>query len=109
MDGRGHRAYRHLCLAYRVCIHISSTRPAGLQGSSPASSFVAIINGTGSIILKYVDDFVMITPTKAEMAALKAQLCNKFKCSNLGPIAHCLSKRIGRDRNRRTMELPMGS
>jgi hypothetical protein len=67
------------------------------------------INATGSIILAYVDDLVMITRTKAEMAALKAQLFSKFKCHDLGPIACYLGIRICRDRNKRTIELSMES
>jgi hypothetical protein len=67
------------------------------------------INATGSIILAYVDDLVMITRTKAEMAALKAQLFSKFKRHDLGPIAYYLGIRIFRDRNKRTMELSMES
>jgi hypothetical protein len=40
------------------------------------------------MILAYVHDLVMITRTKAEMAALKAQLFSKFKCYDLGPTAY---------------------
>jgi hypothetical protein len=47
-----------------------------------------LINATGSIILAYVDDLVMITRTKAEIAALKAELFSKFKRHDLGPIAY---------------------
>jgi hypothetical protein len=63
------------------------------------------INATSSIILAYVDDLVMITRTKAKMAALKAQLFSKFKCHDLGLIAYYLGIRVCRDRNKRTIEL----
>jgi hypothetical protein len=63
------------------------------------------INATSSIILAYVNDLVMITRTKAEIAALKAQLFSKFKCYNLGLIAYYLGIQVCRDRNKRTIEL----
>jgi hypothetical protein len=63
------------------------------------------INATGSIILTYVDDLVMITRTKAKIAALKAQLFSKFKCHNLRLIAYYLGIRIYRDCNKQTIEL----
>jgi hypothetical protein len=48
------------------------------------------INATSSIILVYVDDLVIITRTKAKIAALKAQLFSKFKCHDLRLIAYYL-------------------
>jgi hypothetical protein len=63
------------------------------------------INATSSIILAYVNDLVIITRTKAKIAALKAQLFSKFKCHDLRLIAYYLGIRICRDRNKRTIEL----
>jgi hypothetical protein len=63
------------------------------------------INATSSIILTYVNDLVIITRTKAKIAALKAQLFSKFKCHNLRLIAYYLGIRVCRDRNKRTIEL----
>jgi hypothetical protein len=48
------------------------------------------INATSSIILAYVDDLIIITRTKAKIAALKAQLFSKFKCYDLRLIAYYL-------------------
>ena len=62
---------------------------------------------TGSILLTYVDDIVMITRTKDEMAVLKKLIFGKFKCHDMGPISHYLGIRIRRDRSRRAMELSM--
>jgi hypothetical protein len=58
------------------------------------------INATSSIILTYVNDLVIITQTKAKIAALKAQLFSKFKCYNLRLITNYLGIRICRDRNK---------
>jgi hypothetical protein len=63
------------------------------------------INTTSSIILAYVNNLVMITRTKAKIAALKAQLFSKFKCHDLRLIAYYLGIRIYRDRNKQTIEL----
>jgi hypothetical protein len=64
---------------------------------------------TGGILLTYVDDIVMITRTKDEMAALKKLIFGKFKCHDMGPISHYLGIRIRRDRSRRAIELSMES
>jgi hypothetical protein len=45
---------------------------------------------TGSIILVYVDDILMITRTKDEMAALKKLIFGKFRCHDMGPISYYL-------------------
>jgi NAD(P)H-flavin reductase len=37
----------------------------------------------GGILLAYVDDFVMITRMKDEMATLKKLIFSKFKCHNM--------------------------
>jgi hypothetical protein len=63
------------------------------------------INATSSIILAYVNNLVIITRTKAKIAALKAQLFSKFKCYDLRLIAYYLGIRICRDCNKRTIEL----
>jgi hypothetical protein len=63
------------------------------------------INATSSIILTYVDNLVIITRTKAEIATLKAQLFSKFKCHDLRLIAYYLGIRVCRDRNKQTIEL----
>jgi hypothetical protein len=63
------------------------------------------INATSSIILTYVNNLIIITQTKAKIAALIAQLFSKFKCYNLRLIAYYLGIRICRDRNKRTIEL----
>jgi hypothetical protein len=63
------------------------------------------INATSSIILIYVNNLVIITRTKAKIAALKAQLFSKFKCYNLRLIAYYLGIRICRDCNKQTIEL----
>jgi hypothetical protein len=63
-----------------------------------ADPCVFINTATGGIILAYVDDLVMITRTKEEMAALKKLVLGKYKCRDLGPISHYLGIRIRRDR-----------
>jgi hypothetical protein len=67
------------------------------------------INNTDLIILAFVDDIVLITQTTAEMAKLKAQLFNKFKCHNLGLILHYPGIYICRNHTKHTMELSMES
>ena len=74
-----------------------------------ADPCVFINTATGGIILAYVDDLVMITRTKEEMAALKKLVLGKYKCRDLGPISHYLGIRIRRDRAQRAIELSMES
>jgi hypothetical protein len=62
---------------------------------------------TSGIVLAYVDDIVMVTRTKDEMAALKKLIFGKFKCHNIGPISYYLGIRVRRDCSRRAMELSM--
>jgi hypothetical protein len=65
------------------------------------------VNSDGLIILAYVDDLILITRTREEMAALKEQVFSKFKCHDLGPISHYLGIKICRDRRQGTIELSM--
>jgi hypothetical protein len=65
------------------------------------------INSKGLIILAYVDNLIFITRTRDEMATLKKQVFSKFKCHDLGPIAHYLGIKISRNRSQGTMELSM--
>jgi hypothetical protein len=64
---------------------------------------------TGSILLGYVDDIVMITRMKNKMATLKKLIFSKFKCHNMGPMSHYLGSQIRSDRSRRATELSMES
>jgi hypothetical protein len=61
----------------------------------------------GSLIMAYVDDIVFITRTVTQMATLKASVFGKYKCRDLGPIAHYLGIRVRRDRQNRAIELSM--
>jgi hypothetical protein len=45
---------------------------------------------TSSIILAYVNDIVIITRTKDEIAALKKLIFSKFKCHDIGLISYYL-------------------
>jgi hypothetical protein len=63
----------------------------------------------GGILLAYVNDILMITRTKDEMAALKKLIFGKFKCHDMGPISYYLGIRVRCDRSRRAMELLMES
>jgi hypothetical protein len=64
---------------------------------------------TGGILLAYVDDILIITRTKDEMAALKKLIFGKFKCHDIRLISYYLGIRVRRDRSRRAIELSMES
>lgn len=57
------------------------------------------------IIVVYVDDLLLITNTKADMAALKDKLLRRYKSRDLGPVNFYLGIRIVRDRTSKTISL----
>jgi hypothetical protein len=61
----------------------------------------------GGILLAYVNDILIITRTKDEIAALKKLIFSKFKCHDIGLISYYLGIRVCCDRSRRAIELLM--
>jgi hypothetical protein len=52
--------------------------------------YVIINPVTSGIVLAYVNDIIIITRTKDEIAALKKLIFSKFKCYNIGLISYYL-------------------
>ena len=53
----------------------------------------------------YVDDLLIVGPSKAEIQSLKDALNQKFKMTDLGPCAYYLGMEVSRDRPRRVLRL----
>jgi hypothetical protein len=70
---------------------------------------VFINTTTGTIIVVYVDDLILIAKDTNTMATLKAQLLKRYKARDLRPIGFYLGIRILRDRAKKTISLTMDS
>jgi hypothetical protein len=62
--------------------------------------------GTTHVIVPvYVDDLTIISKTKADKDAVKAELSQRFKLCDLGPISILLAVGITRDRSKRQLSM----
>lgn len=66
---------------------------------------VFIKKATGSIIIVYVDDLILITKSMEQMHELKKLILDKYKCRDLGAINFYLGVRVIRDRPNRSLKL----
>ena len=60
---------------------------------------------TNTIIALYVDDILLVGPSKDHIAQVKKALDQKFKMTDLGPIHYYLGMTVTRDRPNRTLRL----
>lgn len=63
----------------------------------------------GSIIIVYVDDLILITRTKDEMAQLKELITKRYKVRDLGALSFYLGIRFTRERKAKTISLSMAA
>jgi len=71
-----------------------------------STDFSVFINHkTNIIIALYVDDLLIVGPSKADIAALKLQLHQKFQMTDLGPCCYYLGMAVQRDRPNRVLTL----
>jgi hypothetical protein len=59
--------------------------------------YIRFVNGSPIYLLLYVDDMLIATKSKKEIATLKAQLSSKFEMKDLGAARKILGMEIGRD------------
>ena len=74
-------------------------------GYYPINSDSGIFRKGGTYVAVYVDDLLIVGPSKTEIQALKAALNGKFKMTDLGPCAYYLGMEVSRDRCRRVLRL----
>ena len=76
-------------------------------GFTQLQSDICIYRGQqpNTFIAIYVDDLLIIAPTRAEVDELKAKLAKKFKIKDMGPVAWFLSMKIDRNRAKRTISI----
>ncbi len=82
-----------------------------MLGFIPLSTdFSMFINyKTNIIIALYVDDLLIVGPSKANITALKLQLHQRFQMTDLGPCCYYLGMAVQRDRPNRVLTLSQES
>ena len=56
-------------------------------------------------VMIYVDDIVIVAPTRSQIDDIKREIKVRFKIKDLGPINHFLGLKIERDRGTRTLTI----
>lgn len=56
-------------------------------------------------VLFWVDDFLVMSPSKADKDQFKAEISQRFKMRDLGPVQSFLNMQVTRDRSARTLHL----
>jgi hypothetical protein len=108
-DGSGRvckllKALYGLKQAPRVWYETLSTFLATL-GFKPLLSDMGVFVKGHTFIAVYVDDLLIAGPSKDEIVAVKQDLCNKFKMTDLGPCKYYLGMSVRRDRATRSIFL----
>jgi hypothetical protein len=67
--------------------------------------FIKTIDRRPVYIGVYVDDIIIMAPTKDMMTSIKADLSSRFKMTDLGPLKFILGLHIARDRSARTLTM----
>ncbi|QRW09844.1 Copia protein [Ceratobasidium sp. AG-Ba] len=86
---------KYTAIGYRPC-------------AKDVSIFTRTKDGVFSIIICYVDDFV-ICCTRGHIEQIKREILNLFDCKDLGETRLFLGIAVSRDRSRRTLSLTMES
>jgi len=63
----------------------------------------------GTYIAVFVDDLLMVGPSKANISMIKAKLSERFHMTDLGPCKYYLGMEVTRDRQNRTLKLSQRS
>jgi hypothetical protein len=68
-----------------------------------------LMNAEGDILVLWVDDIAIVSPTLARINAIKPFLATKFEIRDLGELANYLGLNISRDRSKRQLFLAQHS
>jgi len=63
----------------------------------------------GTYIAVFVDDLLIVGPSKANISMIKAKLSERFHMTDLGPCKYYLGMEVTRDRQNRTLKLSQRS
>ena len=75
------------------------------QLRTDSAVFIRRSNGIPIIVLAYVDDMAIMSPSKDLVNEFKLQLAEKFEIEDNGPISSFLGLKVTRDRASRTLEI----
>jgi hypothetical protein len=75
------------------------------QLRTDSAVFIRRTNGIPVIIMIYVDDMVIMSPSRDLVDEFKRQLAEKFEIEDNGPISSFLGLKVTRDRTARTLKL----
>ena len=75
------------------------------SGFEPLSPDFSVFHNNGMFIAVYVDDLLIVGPSKEEIQKVKDTLNKEFQMTDLGPCQYYLGMRIRRDRPNRTIYL----
>jgi hypothetical protein len=75
------------------------------SGFEPLSPDFSVFHHNGTFIAAYVDDLLIIGPSKEEIQKVKDALNEEFQMTDLGPCQYYLGLRVRRDRRNRTIYL----
>ena len=77
----------------------------GSLGFEPLIADYSVFRRGRVIIAIYVDDLLLVGPSKPEIQDIKSKLSERFKMSDLGPCGYYLGMTVTRDRAHRTLKL----
>jgi hypothetical protein len=66
-------------------------------------------NSKGTYVAIFVDDLLIIGPSKANISTIKTRLSEQFHMTDLGPCKYYLGMEVTRDRQNRTLKLSQRS
>ena len=74
-------------------------------GFTALSSDLCVFHKAGTYIAVFVDDLLIVGPSKPEITNIKEKLKHRFHMTDLGPCCYYLGMEITRDRQNRTIYL----
>jgi hypothetical protein len=77
------------------------------SGFEPLSPDFSVFHHNGTFIAAYVDDLLIIGPSKEEIQKVKDALNEEFQMTDLGPCLYYLGLRVRRDMRNRTIYLSL--
>jgi transposase InsO family protein len=77
----------------------------GEAGFTPLDADHSVFVKNSTYIAVYVDDLLLVGPDKVDIQRIKDQLSQRFKMTDMGPIAYYLGMTVTRDRKSRILRL----
>jgi transposase InsO family protein len=74
-------------------------------GFTPLDADHSVFVKNSTYIAVYVDDLLLVGPNKVDIQLIKSQLSQRFKMTDMGPIAYYLGMTVSRDRQNRILRL----